>query len=141
MPFGAAPSVAIPDLPLDITVLSDSRLMSLFAEMTAWTNYCATNLARAEVEETRADADLRYEEAVAFSRARPDAKVTTVRAHAALIEPVGKARQRVTEAYAARKLAAVMYNNCDRIVNLLSRELTRRVGREPVERRNQRWNP
>ena len=115
--------------------------MTMFSEMVSWTNYAATNLAQAEVEETRADADLRYQEAVVFTKAPNSSTVTTTKAHALLTKPVGEARMRLTNAYAARKLAAVMYNNCDRIVNLISRELTRRVGRESTERRNMRWNP
>jgi hypothetical protein len=51
------------------------------------------------------------------------------------------ARERALEAYAARKLTQVVYANCERVVALISRELTRRVGREGPERRNARWNP
>lgn len=141
MSFGGQPEFPLPDLPRDLTLVSDQRLMVLFSEMVSWTNYAATNLAQAEVEETRADAMVRYEEAVAFTHARPGAQVTTTKAHAQMLKPVVDARQRLTNAYAARKLAAVMYNNCDRIVNLISRELTRRVGRENTERRSMRWNP
>src|SRR6185295_16587681 len=39
-PF-ARPEFAIPDLPLDITVVSDDRLMQLFSEYVQWQNYAA----------------------------------------------------------------------------------------------------
>ena len=59
------------------------------------------------------------------------------------VPEVDQARQRFLTAYALRKTTAVVYTNCERVVNLISRELTRRVGgrSERIDGRNNRWNP
>lgn len=139
--MGAQPEYEIPDVPRDITVISDKKLMTLFSEYVSWQNYAATRLAECEVEEERAGAAVRYEEAIAMSMAPANAKVTVTRANMATSKTMQTARERALEAYAARKLTQVVYANCERVVALISRELTRRVGREGPERRNARWNP
>ena len=35
----------------------------------------------------------------------------------------------------------VVYENCERCAFIVSRELSRRIGRDPSERRQNRWNP
>ena len=115
--------------------------MQLFSEYVAWQNYAATKLTECEIEETKAEADVRRLEAQFLVTADPRAKVTAVRAAMGEQEVISKARDRVIDAYAARKMTGVIYTNCERVVNLLSRELTRRVGREPTERRSMRWAP
>src|SRR5437764_2415250 len=57
--FNSQPDFEIPDLPRDITSVSDQALMRLFSEYVAWQNYAATQLVEHEVEETRAEADVR----------------------------------------------------------------------------------
>ena len=115
--------------------------MAMFSEMVSWTNYTATQLAQAEVEEERAEANVKYEEAVVFVRAPAGSKVTDVRAQMHMVSEVAAAKERMLLTYAHRKMTAVMYSNCERIVVLISRELSRRIGRDPQERRNARWNP
>lgn len=139
--LGAQPEFEIPDVPRDVTILSDKKLMTLFSEYVSWQNYAATRLAECEVEEERASAAVRYEEAVAMSMAPATAKVTVTKAHMATSKTMQAARDRALEAYATRKLTQVVYANCERVVALISRELTRRVGREGPERRQNRWNP
>ena len=56
----------IPDLPRDITIVSDDRLMQLFSEYVQWQNFAATEFALAEVEEERAEANVRRLEAEGF---------------------------------------------------------------------------
>jgi hypothetical protein len=139
--LGAQPEFEIPDVPRDITVISDKKLMTLFSEYTAWQNFAATRLAEAEVEEERAEAAVRYEEAVAMSLAPATAKVTVTRAQTATSKTMQAARDRQLEAYATRKMTQVVFANCERVVALISRELTRRVGREGTDRRMNRWQP
>ena len=139
--LGQQPEYEIPDLPRDLTIVSDQKLMTLFSEYVTWQNYAATKLAEAEIEETKADAAVRYVEATAMAQAQPSAKVTQTKAKMTAVPEIAKARDRAIDAYATRKMVAVIYANCDRCVALISRELTRRVGREGPERRQNRWNP
>jgi hypothetical protein len=123
--------------------MDDDRLMRAFAHFVAWQNYAASELAIAEVTEAQAEGALKFEEAqhmvTNWSQARD--KVTVARAQMALSKRVETARSDVLKAYARRKLAAVVYENCERGANLISRELSRRIGRDAVERRAARWQP
>jgi cell division ATPase FtsA len=116
--------------------------MELFAEFTAWQNYAAVNQAESEVGEATAEASLRFTEAQAMVRdwGSKD-KVTVAKAEMANDPEVAKARDAVLGAYAKRKLAQVVYANCERCVFVISRELSRRIGAVGYERRQQRWNP
>jgi len=139
--LGFKPDEEIPNLPRDLTSLSDQRLMNLFSEYVSWQNYAATEFARCEVEEARADAAVRYAEASVMILSSDKETVTKTKATMINVPDVQAARDRALEAYAARKMTSVVHANCERCVSLISRELTRRVGREGPERRNSRWNP
>jgi hypothetical protein len=76
-----------------------------------------------------------------MSLAPATAKVTVTRAQTATSKTMQAARDRQLEAYATRKMTQVVFANCERVVALISRELTRRVGREGTERRMNRWQP
>jgi len=114
--------------------------MQLFSEYVAWQNYAATRLSEAEVDETRAEAAQRYAEDIVMMGAT-EGKVLITRASLSADEQVIEARSAVIMAYATRKTTAVVYANCERVVNLVSRELSRRIAQSPTERRNNRWNP
>ena len=116
--------------------------MDLFSIYTQWQNFAATELAEAEVEEAKCEAVVKYQEA-AHMVSNWDAKdkVTVARAEFTIAPDVVEARKNHLTAYAMRKMAAVVYDNCDRTCKLLSRELTRRLGRDPWERRQMRWTP
>lgn len=137
------PEFDLPDLPRDITMLSDDRLMTLFSEFTAWQNYAATQQADAEVTEAKAEASARFIEANAMVLGWGGAKdkVTVAKAELAHNPEVERARQDVLNAYAQRKMTQVVFSNCERSVFVVSRELSRRIGNAGNERRNFRWNP
>ena len=115
--------------------------MTLFSEFTSWQNFAATKFAEAEVEETRAEAAVRYQEAIVMMQAPVGDRVTVTKALMTGVPEVVAARDRVIQAYANRKMTSVVYGNCERVVSLISRELSRRIGREPTERRSMRWSP
>jgi len=116
--------------------------MQLFVEFTGWQNYAATQFAEAEVEEERAEAKVRYLEATGMVKAfGGKVKVTEVRAEIATDPKVVEARGDVLSAYAKRKLTKVIYDNCERSVFVVSRELSRRIGAAGSERRSNRWTP
>jgi hypothetical protein len=71
----------------------------------------------------------------------PKTKVTEVRAEIATDPTVVKAKDEALGAYAQRKLTRVIYDNCERSVFVVSRELSRRIGAAGSERRASRWTP
>jgi hypothetical protein len=116
--------------------------MRLFVEFTGWQNYAATQFAEAEVEEERASARVRFLEATGMVRSfGGKTKVTEVRAEIAVEPDVVKAKDEELAAYARRKLTKVIYDNCERSVFVVSRELSRRIGAAGSERRINRWTP
>lgn len=140
VPFGR-PSFEVPNIPGDLTIISDDRLMQLFSEYVQWQNFAATEFALAEVEEERAEASVRRIEAEGLILAPSNAKVTDTRAAINTTVVMKDARDRVLDAYARRKMTGVMAGNCERTAALLSRELTRRVGGGDINRRQMRWQP
>lgn len=142
VPLGSAPDFELPGLPRDLTLLDDSELMNLFGDYVAWQNFASSKLTEAEIAEHRADGVVRYVEAAAMIGGWGSKdKVTVARAELTVSEEVVKAREAALQAYATRKTCAVVAANCERVVNLISRELTRRTAQLPSERRNNRWNP
>jgi hypothetical protein len=116
--------------------------MELFVQFTGWQNYAAVQFAEAEVAEERAEARVRFLEAAGMVRAYgPKTKVTEVRAEIAVDPQVRQAKDEALSAYAKRKLTKVIYDNCERSVFVVSRELSRRIGQAGSERRMQRWTP
>lgn len=114
--------------------------MILFSEYVSWQNYAATKLGEAEVEETKAEAAQRYAEDLVMMGATKG-EIQKTRHTLSTDQKVEDARSRVIQAYAVRKTTQVVFANCERVVNLISRELSRRIATSPTERRNQRWNP
>jgi hypothetical protein len=142
VPFGM-PRYEIPEIPDDVTIVSDDRLMQIFFRFVAWQNFAATEFAAAEVEEERADRLVRRMEAeyMVLNWGAAKDKVTLARAQQATDPKIDAAKQVQLNAYATRKMRQVVYENCAASAAALSRELTRRLGRDPMERRNMRWNP
>jgi hypothetical protein len=137
------PEFDLPDLPTtNLTSVNDDTLMELFAQFTAYQNWAAVKLAEAEVAEAKAEANARHIEAMAMvSGWGPRDKVTVAKAELSTTPEVERARQDVLTAYAQRKLTKVMYDNTERCVFVVSRELSRRIGNVGYERRTNRWNP
>lgn len=127
-------------IPRDITSVDDKELMALFGEMLGWTNYHSSRLARAQVEEKYAESvlEVRRASAVLSKKSR---SVTESKAIAEADAEVQDAQQAYLAAYEKRKIEEAAYNNAERLAQLLSRELTRRVGRNDRENRGNRWMP
>jgi hypothetical protein len=138
--LGAAPDTELPELPHDLTLLSDQDLMILFGDYVAWQNYAATRFSEAEVTEARAEAAVKYQEDIVMMGA-VEGQILKTRAALSSNKAVVEAREDQMNAYAIRKTTAVVLANCERVVNLVSRELSRRIAESPTERRNNRWNP
>ena len=104
MSLGQQPEYEIPDIPRDITIISDQQLMTLFSEYMAWMNYAATSLAECEIEETKADSDVRRVESTHLLAAPSNETVTRTKATMVTVKEIETARDRSFQAYANRKL-------------------------------------
>lgn len=136
------PEYDLPDLPVNLTEVNDDTLMELFVQFTGWQNYAAVQLAEAEVAESRATAQVKFLEAQGMVRNFGSrSTVTQVRAATATTTEMEAARRDEVNAYAKRKLTKVIYENCERSVFVVSRELSRRIGQAGGERRISRWMP
>lgn len=134
------PKYEMPRLPRRITEETDDALMELFVGLTRWTDHYAGEAAKAEVEERSAESGLKKAEAVAFLAAGSNSY--KARAERDLNPDVCEWRDSVDLAHAKRKLIGVMRDAAERDAALVSRELTRRLGRQDNhERRTDRWRP
>jgi hypothetical protein len=130
------PKSPIPEVPDDITDLNDHDLIAMMTLLTRWAEHLGVQLAMAEVDERWAEASMDKERALASLGKVRD--VTERKAKAYESEDFIEAEEKYHETMAYRKLVSVLYSNADRWSALLSRELTRRVNRDPRERRSGR---
>ena len=135
------PAETIPALPNDPTDLDDSQLMMLFTSLTGWLAYTGARLASAEVDEKYADAVLDLIEKRILVENSGAKRVADAKAKFQEDAGYVSAREAATHAFAYRKMLSSVYNATDGKNKLISRELTRRVGREPREERASRWAP
>lgn len=138
------PTTSVPDVPTKITDMGDSALMNLFVRHTRWRGYLSGQMALAEIEERYAEDLLARLEAEALIRewggGRED-RVTVAKAQRTIDPAVMEAQDSLHLAYARRKLVGALMDGSEKNVAVISRELTRRVGMEPTERRDRRWTP
>jgi hypothetical protein len=143
-PLFPKPEYVLPDLPRDISTISDGDLMQTFTDFVGWQNYAAAMLVTCEVAEHEADNRVRFIESQkmlqSWTTSSKDS-VTKVKGEVSQDPEVEKARNDALRAYAERKYTKMIYENCERSAQLLSRELSRRIGRDGTERRQQRWTP
>jgi hypothetical protein len=133
------PDFDIPDVPLDITEWDDADLMELFAKYVAWQNFVDSEVISAERDEMLAENRLKLAEARAV--AGSSEKITKARLEAKSSVDVEQAMTAHVLAKSYRKALGLQQSAVERAANFVSRELSRRIGRGPVERRNNRWNP
>jgi hypothetical protein len=124
-------------LPEDITEVSDSFLMSLFRQYVVWESFFASVLAEQEGAELWAKAQIEIAEAQA--KAQATGNVTERRFTAAADEKVVEARQAAARAKRSMKTLTATMESVNRASNFVSRELSRRIGREPANRRVDRY--
>jgi type IV secretory pathway protease TraF len=118
------------ELPRDITAISSEELGELFTRLTAWTDYIASQLVHAQLEERASLKLLEYNENILLVKrlgagVRGE-RVTTVKAEIAIDENIVKLSNQYEEKYAYRKLVEMLLNNHERDLSLVSREITRR---------------
>lgn len=103
--------------------------MTLFNELTAWSNYIAWQVSKAEIDEDEAEAKLKVLSAKYMVRNTDKGdKVTVVRAERDTDPDVQEAETMVIRRKALRKMVSTLMQNTERSTFVVSRELTRRVG-------------
>ena len=138
-----------PELPEDLTTLSEQELMRQFRRFVVWQNYAAAQLALLEVDEEARKALTQEEEALSYLESSEEvfksdlnsrAPVgTLIKAQRDADEEVRRQRDEQRVVYAKRKLVESIYESLDRSARLISRELTRRTESSSVESRSSRW--
>lgn len=106
--------------------------------MTRWADFSGGQLALAEVDETYAEALLDRLKALGYIRGG-DEKVTKARAEMQVADDYQEAVQAKLEAYARRKLLQARHAAFERDAAVVSRELSRRIERDPSARRTARY--
>lgn len=135
IPVPSRPNDDFPVLPEDPTDLSDSELMTLFRQLTRWSEYLGVQKVMAEVDERYAEAALDKGKIVL----RVNLKSNQGRDDAAENEELWDLHDNYQSAMAYRKVMEMTYENAERNAALLSRELTRRVNRSARDGRDDRW--
>lgn len=134
-------------------MVSDAVLMDMFSRAVGWQNFAATMAIEQEIKEAELESEIAYAEAqaliVAWEAApvltgargaqRTEFNTTAAKAQREVDPKVQDLKASLRTAYAARKRAQVVRDNAERVANVVSRELTRRIGRDPVERKAQRY--
>jgi len=131
-----------PGLPEDVSALSDDALVRMMTVLSGWADYLEAELAAAEVHERGCNDILEVIEAEGLIRNWGESgsvNVAKARAKVSSSEVV-EARDQAQVAYARRKYLTTIFNRAERGAALLSRELTRRLGREQVTRRADRYS-
>lgn len=118
--------------------------MDLYGEFIAWVNFAKAELVQAEIAESTAENDLHLREAAALiGQWSADAKgdrVTLAKARRDVDQNVMEGREEHLRAKSYRKLVEAMFDRCERCSQLLSRELSRRIGMAPKERMSGRFS-
>lgn len=138
------PSASIPDLPHDMDDLSDSDLMEAYREFVAWVSFAKAELVKAEIAEEYEAHTLRVTEAHCLiqqwdTESKSD-RVTLAKARRDVDPQVVSQQEALLAARAYRKLSEALFDRCERGAQLLSRELTRRVGGGQRDVRNARMS-
>jgi hypothetical protein len=120
-----------PPMPKDISLLESDELSALFTRLTAWSNFVAGQLAASQVDEKVLEKRRDMLEAKLLimkdtSKVKGE-RVTMMKAQVMADPDFMDVEERYMSAYAYRKMLEVVYNNFERDVALVSREITRRT--------------
>ena len=117
-------------LPADITAIPSEELGKLFTELTSWTDYIASELVMAQLEERAAQKALDFaENTMLIKRMGAQVKgerITAVKAEISIHPEIRALDKEYDEKYAYRKLVEMLLTNHERDLSLVSREITRR---------------
>lgn len=119
--------------------------MKKYGEFMAWVSYVKAELAQAEIEEERAEHSVTLAQASSlvnqWATSTSADRVTIAKAKRDLDPAVSRAVELHLEKRAYRKLVDALYDRCERGAQVLSRELSRRIGLAPKANAATRYNP
>lgn len=128
--FHAPKQDEFPDMPRELTDLDGEDLSHLFSKLTAWSNYIATQLAAAQIDERFIEKKLESASAkimvTRMGQKTTGERITAIKAEVAIDPKILGLAEKVEAAYAYRKMIEVMFYNLERDTALVSREITRR---------------
>jgi hypothetical protein len=117
-------------LPNDITDVGSEELGTLYTRLTSWSDYIASQLTMAQLEERAALKAKEFKENTMLVRRMGASvkgeRVTSVKAEIAVDPEVVQLDNTYEEKYAYRKLVEMLLTNHERDLQLVSREITRR---------------
>lgn len=131
-----------PQMPEDITEISDEDLMILYTQFSAYSDFVNTQLSCAVVDEKELERQVDYAESSAMLNlqdAHPKTTVTALKAMVDADDYVRELKQDHMNKYAYRKLLETMANNCERSSAVCSRELTRRTSGDNFKTRSRKF--
>lgn len=114
--------------------------MRLYNQFTSWTGFSGGEVARAIVEEKRAERKLKRVEDLYTIRHKAEKTVSATKALVAMEPEYQAAEDDVDACFAYRKLVESIYTDCERKTSAASRELSRRISRGDNEIRNGKVN-
>ena len=126
------PDGPVPKMPWDIGEVSDSQLMKLFSEFTAWANFLSVEVANAATAEEEVEDRIRY---FINGYIVASGKVQAARAEAEGTDDMKDMRTELRTKKHRRKLIDAMFENATRSATACSRELSRRLAAGPVNAR------
>lgn len=115
-----------PDVPRDITTIRDAELMELYRKLNQWVKYLTIQVAAAQADESYAETAVSKIE----GKKGYDFRRTGIKEKAWADQDYVKAKDTHQEAFAYRKMAEALLAIVDKGSFHVSRELTRRVGKQ-----------
>jgi hypothetical protein len=129
-----------PVMPRDISDLESDDLSELFTRLTAWSNFVAGQLSASQIDEKSIEKRRDMLEArlliMKDNVKLKGERVTMIKAQVMSDPTFMELEEKYMEAYAYRKMLEVIYNNFERDVSLVSREITRRTNDIRVNRKD-----
>ena len=137
------PSEEPPSIPPHLDELHDGDLMDVYSEFMSWVSFTKAQLVQAEIDEDYESHQCRIVESmILINQWNNDAKgdrVTLAKARRDVDPRVVEQQLKYQTARAYRKLVEALFESCERGAQLLSRELSRRIGLHSKEQRTSRF--
>ena len=134
------PSEGQVELPDDITDVSSEELGKLMTRLTAWTDFISSQMTVAALEERALLKKKEFTENTMLMRRMgaqvKGERVTAVKAEISVHPDVVALENEYEEKYAYRKLTEMLFNNHERDIQLVSREITRRTQDQRANRKD-----
>lgn len=142
-PLPEKPKGTLPELPRNISDIGDSDLMELYTDFMAWLIYAKAQLVQAEISEERERNILEYLQSSILIEQwgnKTNGDLVTVAKAKRDIDPKIQDQSEIyTQKRAYRKLVETVFDRCERGAQVVSRELSRRIGMSGKELRQHRY--